>query len=825
MHFRTLESRIVTLFLALILVGQAVSFCVIRNGIIDNEQAAIRDQLALGVPLFNRLLEQKAQTLTSSARAVSKDYGFRQAIASNDKETIESVLTNAGQRINASLTLFMGLDRQIKATTTKQQPGSLEQSILLLIDQAEEKDGAVGMSIFENRPYQVLVVPVRAPVTIGWIAMAFPLDLKLASDMRDLSSLDVSFMVSDKDGGWQADVSTLSQADASSVASLLQGLSGKVAALMPLRIAKSDYSVRILPLVQSVAGGQGAIVVLQRSIDEAIAPYRQLQVSLIMITGLVTFVAFILSFFAARRIASPLRDLTAIAKRLGDGDYQTQIEIKGDDEIRKLSMAFESMRGGIAKHESQIRRLAYWDTLTNLPNRAQFTVMLDEAIKNSAQLVNEPANQQTNHEENKRTNRRTNRHIHKQTNQQTKTGHILMMDLDRFKNVNDVLGHHFGDELLRQVAHRLTKTVGIHYPVARLGGDEFAVLLPMTDVSEAKEIAARVLKSLELPISLEDQTVDLGAGLGIAGFPLHGTDAESLMSRAEVAMYAAKINSNEAVLYDPALDKASQQNLSLLSELRRALECNEFKMFVQPKLRIDTGEFIGLEALVRWEHPEKGMIYPDQFIPFSEQTGFIRALTRWMLEQSAMLCRDLTAYGINAKISVNLSTRDLLDQNLPAKFSAMLARYAVSASSFCLEITESSIMDDPVRALLTLDGLHAMGVDLSIDDFGTGYSSLAYLKRLPVDELKIDQSFVMNMESDIEDAKIVRSTIDLGHNMGLRVVAEGIESEAVWWLLAKMGCDQGQGYFMSRPMPAAQLIGWIAQWVPPRMKRDTVSSK
>lgn len=782
MRFHSLESRIVILFLVLILVGQAVGFFVIRNGIVDNEQASISSQLTLGMPLFNRLLEQKAQKLTGSARAVAKDYGFRQAIATNDKETIESVLANTGQRIEASLTLFVGLDRQIKATTTKHSPGRLERSILLLIDNAEKKDGAVGISIFENRPYQVLVVPVRAPITIGWVAMAFPLDKRLALDMRELSSLDVSFMVSGNDSEWIADASTLSDADAQSVAKQLHGVSGTVSETLPLRIAESEYSARTLPLVSDA--GQGAVVVLQRSVDEAIAPYRKLQVRLALITGAVIAVAAILSLFAAKRIASPLRKLTAIAKRLGDGDYEGKIEIKGDDEIGKLSLAFQSMRNDIAKREVEISRLAYWDTLTNLPNRSQFAMMLDNAIKKSAQ--------------------------------QSGACHILMMDLDRFKNVNDVLGHHFGDDLLRQVAQRLTQTVTSRYPVARLGGDEFAVLLPMTDVLEAKAVAASILKSLEAPISFEEQAVDLGASIGIAGFPAHGVDAVSLLSRAEVAMYSAKLRGNEAMLYDPAFDKTSLDNLSLLSELRHALERNEFRIFVQPKLMLGTGEFVGVETLVRWQHPEKGMIFPDHFIPFSEETGFIRDLTRWMLEQSAMLCRDLTASGIKAKISVNLSTRDLLDQSLPAKFSEVLTRYGVAATSFCLEITESSIMDDPVRALVTLEGLHATGAELSIDDFGTGYSSLAYLKRLPVDELKIDKSFVMNMERDADDAKIVRSTIDLGHDMGLRVVAEGIESQAVWRILAEMGCDQGQGYFMSHPMASGQLVSWIAQWVPPR---------
>jgi diguanylate cyclase (GGDEF)-like protein len=793
-RFRTLESRIVALFLMLMLVVQVAGFFVIRSGIVRNEQASIRDQLALGTPLFKRLLEQRAGEKLASARVLAKDSGFLKAVGTNEKETIESSLSNNRDRIKASRALLVGTNKQIIASTATQSNGNLEYSILQLIDKAEQSpnadDGAESLSLLDNQPYQVLVVPVKAPIVIGWVAMAFPLDQRVAKEMQELSSLDVTFLVSGKNGEWIPGASTLSKADADSVAVQLRSAVAGTLAETTLRVADSDYSTQVRPLVE--VPGQNAVIVFQRSIDVAIEPYLELQRNMMKITGALIAAAIVTSFLAAKRIASPLRDLTETARRLGDGNYEGQIEIRREDEIGKLSKAFEIMRDGIAKREQEIRRLAYWDTLTNLPNRAQFAMRLDNAIRAARD--------------------------------RSGSCYVLMMDLDRFKNVNDVLGHSFGDTLLQQVADRLEKIVGNEYPIARLGGDEFAVLMPMTDLPQAKVVAARILASLEHPISLEEQTVDLGAGIGIAGFPVHGADAESLLSRAEVAMYAAKVGGNEAVFYDPALDKTSQESLSLLSELRRALDRNEFRLFVQPKTMLDSGDFIGVEALVRWQHPEKGMIYPDHFIPFSEKTGFIRVLTRWMLEQAALLCRDLNAQGIKAKISVNLSARDLLDQNLPVKFGEVLRRFEVEATSFCLEITESSIMDDPLRALATLEGLHAMGVDLSIDDFGTGYSSLAYLKRLPVDELKIDKSFVMNMERDADDAKIVRSTIDLGHNMGLRVVAEGIESEAVWQILAKMGCDQAQGYFISRPIAASQLIAWIAQWVPPGRRAEAIAN-
>ena len=782
MRFHSLESRIVALFLILILVVQLAGFFTLKNGIDENARASIRKELLIGEGVFKLLLQQNAQKLTQGASLLAVDHGFRTAIATNDRETIVSALQNGSDRIDASLALLIDLDRQIKAATIPNLAGNLERAILQLVDKAEQTGNASGIGIVDNNPYQIVVVPVKAPITISWVAMAFPIDQKLANVMRELSSLHISILTKGKEGGWMADASTLPADDAASLAQQMRRIADGPSFIAELVLADSRFSAQTVKLVQD--SGQVAIVVLQRSISEAIAPYRQLQLTLLILTALCIVVAVAGSIFTAKRIAAPLRHLATIAKRLGAGDYQGRIAIDREDEIGELSRAFEHMRDDIATRELEIRRLAYWDPLTDLPNRAQFSALLNQAITQAAS--------------------------------QNEACCILMMDLDRFKNVNDVLGHSFGDALLHEVAQRLTgMIVGKTDVLARLGGDEFAVLLPQTRLDDAKEMAARILKSFEIPISLEDQTVDLGAGIGIAGFPEHGADAETLLSRAEVAMYAAKRSGNDAVVYDPALDQSSQQNLSLLSELRNAADKNEFRLYVQPKILLDTGKLVGLEALVRWAHPERGLIFPDHFIPFAETSGFIRVLTRWVLDQSAALCRELAQHGLYPKISVNLSAHDLLDQELPAKFAEILARYQVTSASFCLEITESAIMDDPVRALQTLEGLHAMALDLSIDDFGTGYSSLAYLKRLPVDELKIDKSFVLNMERDADDAKIVRSTIDLGHNMGLRVVAEGIESRAVWDILARMGCDQGQGYFISKPMPADQFAAWMGKWIPP----------
>jgi diguanylate cyclase (GGDEF)-like protein len=783
-----LESKIVALFIVLIVVVQLAGFAAIRKAIDSNARNAITDELAIGQRVFMRLLDQNALKLTQGARLLASDFGFRQAIGTDDRDTINSALANHGARIGASMAMLIGTNGKIRASTLEHPDADLLRSSQELIRKPEAENGAADNVIVGDSMFQIVAVPVKAPVTIAWVVMGFPVDRQLITDMRELSSLQVSILVSKRGAatGWAADVSTLAPEAAAMLAKQIGLPSVKGETVSDLQIDGNEYRVRVLPLARS-GGDQEAVAVLQRSVSEAVAPYHRLQVILLTISVVGVMMAALASAVMARRITSPLRELAGVAKRLGAGDYSEGVRISRHDEIGRLAEAFETMRAEISSRELKISRLAYQDQLTDLPNRVQFADMLKDAIARAPETPHG-------------------------------TCHILMMDLDRFQQVNDVLGHSFGDDLLRQVALRLAGQ--LQRPedkVARLGGDEFAILLPGADLDEALEQAVRILRALEQPLSLREQTVDLGAGIGIAGFPLHGQGSDVLLSRAEVAMYTAKRKGSGVVVYDPAIDQTSQESLSLLSELRRALERDEFLLYLQPKLDLASGSVVGAEALVRWIHPEKGFIGPDNFIPFAESTGFIRLLTTWMMDKVARLCSELQARGVHLKFSVNLSTRDLLDQELPATFEAILDRYSLSSSALCLEITESAIMDDPARAQNTLERLSRMGFALGIDDFGTGYSSLAYLKSLPVDELKIDKSFVMKMEQDQDDAKIVRSTVDLGHNLGLSVVAEGVESEAVWFLLRQMGCDQGQGYFMGKPMPVERFLEWLDTWRAPAM--------
>jgi diguanylate cyclase (GGDEF)-like protein len=388
---------------------------------------------------------------------------------------------------------------------------------------------------------------------------------------------------------------------------------------------------------------------------------------------------------------------------------------------------------------------------------------------------------------------------------------VLLMDLDRFKEINDTLGHHHGDLLLREIGPRLHEALRESDSVARLGGDEFACLLVnVASPESAAEVARRVLASLERPVVVEGTTLDVGASIGIACFPDHGDDVDTVIQRADIAMYVAKEAQSGFEIYAPEQNRHSPYRLSLVGELRRAIEAGELDVHYQPKAELRSGHVRGVEALVRWHHPRHGMVLPGDFVPLAEHTGLIKPLTVHVMHVALGQCQRWRREGLDMSVSVNISARTLLDRQLPQDVAHALSFWGLGPECLVLEITESTIMADPGRAKAILEQLSEMGVRLAIDDFGTGYSSLAYLKRLPVSEIKIDKSFVMNMTTDRSDAMIVQSTINLARNLGLETVAEGVENAEAWRQLVELGCDRAQGYFLSRPLSAGDLDDWLA---------------
>ncbi|MDQ3757461.1 MAG: EAL domain-containing protein, partial [Actinomycetota bacterium] len=434
---------------------------------------------------------------------------------------------------------------------------------------------------------------------------------------------------------------------------------------------------------------------------------------------------------------------------------------------------YSSASGGLERHQ------ALHDALTNLPNRRLFRDRVNQAVLLA---------------------RRTDVPVA-----------VMILDLDRFKEVNDTLGHHIGDLLLQQVAARLQSTLREGDTIARLGGDEFAVLLPtVAGEAAAVQVAEKIDKVLDEPFTLKGWTFDIDASIGIALFPEHGQSVDSLLQRADVAMYVAKENRGGYELYHSDRDRHSPRRLTLLGELRRGIEERNLVLYYQPKADMRTGGVRGVEALVRWVHPEHGVIPPDEFIPLAEHTGLIRTLTLFVLEEALAQCRRWQDDGLQLGVAVNLSVRNLYDPSFADEVRRLLEQHRIAPELLELEITESVIMADPMRATAVLGLLSALGVGLSLDDFGVGYSSLAYLKRLPVTEIKIDKSFVMNITSDDSDALIVRSTIGLARSLGLRTVAEGVETEESWARLVALGCDVAQGFYLCPPKPADELAAWLS---------------
>ncbi|MDH5435712.1 MAG: EAL domain-containing protein, partial [Gammaproteobacteria bacterium] len=434
------------------------------------------------------------------------------------------------------------------------------------------------------------------------------------------------------------------------------------------------------------------------------------------------------------------------------------------------------------KQRSDIEYQASHDHLTELPNRTLLQKKVDQAIN--------------------------------ATHTNNKKLLLILMDLDHFKVVNDTLGHKVGDMLLQQLATRLIK----HFPnaevIARLGGDEFAFAFFIANSYQSMQLIDKILSVVDRPFSVEGFSLDAKGSIGAAIAPDDGETAMTLIRRADIAMYQAKESGGGFGIYDSEKDPHSLEHLTLMTDLRHVIENDQLELFYQPKIDMATEKVIGVEALCRWRHPEQGMISPDVFITMAEQIGMIKPITLWVLYVGINQCKQWHRAGIPLSIAINLSAVLLQDTQLPARIGDALRNENLPPEFLTLEITETAIMNDPARAMDILKQLSAMGVKLSLDDFGTGYTSLAYLKHIPVSEIKIDKSFVMDMLNDADDATIVLSIIQLAHSMNHKIVAEGVEDKEVWGALSALDCDIAQGFYMARPMPVGDLEKWLSesQW-------------
>ena len=566
----------------------------------------------------------------------------------------------------------------------------------------------------------------------------------------------------------------------------------------------TSYEYWLLKEVKNASGVLGSVAV-NYSQAELIAAKREVlflgvRVALVGMT-IIAVVGVLTGYLLTRR----LEVLSNAAQRIKEGHLDVQTNLAGRDELALLGQTFDGMvtsfkvsvdklRSGenelrkardelenrvdertmeLATANKELERLAMHDPLTNLPNRALLLLRLQQAIEGS------------------------------QRNQSMFA--MLMMDLDRFKEVNDTLGHDVGDELLVQVSSRVATLLRKSDTVARIGGDEFAIVLSDVTQEQAMLISGKIGRCLSSEFEVANHKFNIGCSIGIAMFPEHGLDSSVLLKCADLAMYVAKRNHLNHVVYDAAESPQSESVLSLDNSLRQAIEQDELLLHYQPKVDLQTGTLIGVEALVRWQHDDH-LLYPDKFIPYAEKTGLIRNITRWVLKTALKQQSQWQSVGENLKMSVNLSFKDLGDHSLVSYISESLERWQVNPECLMLEITETSVMEDPHQTLEILRQLDEMGLGISIDDFGTGYSSLVYLKKLPVDEIKIDRSFVTDLLSNSDSLVIVRSIIDLAHNLDMTVTAEGVETMEVWEKLSSLGCDVSQGYYSGPPMSSEDLV-------------------
>jgi diguanylate cyclase (GGDEF)-like protein len=745
-----LRTRIAVTFLLLLAAVLAAALGAVSLTNRGDAQREVQRQLDVGASVFSRLLESNRRQLTQAAQAVASDYGFREAVASRDTDTLVSVLENSGQRIGAALVVLTSLDGNVIAASGLHIKAGTPFPLSPAQRSSVAGDNSTSLVVDGGRIYQLVTVPVRSPLPVAWIAMGFELDEKAARELADITGLAVTLSVN-AGGRWTDVVSTVP----------------------PGARRQSDVVTRRIEM--SKWGNAEVVAILSRSLAEARAPFERLTKVLFLIAAVSLIASALAAFWLARNITKPLRDLTRAVDRMRAGTYDVALSVQRHDELGVLAEGLQLMQTAVQSRDQSIRRLAYEDALTGVMNRTAFGAALARALSDAGGT----------------------------------SIAVAVINLDRFRRINEHLGYSVGDAVLTKMAARLAAVPSVKSAVARLAADQFAAFTELRDAASLPAWGNSLLMALADPVFVEAQPIDITATLGLALAAAGSSSADELMRCADLALEHARREKRALAVYEDALKPAARDQLSLLGELRHALEHDELRLFFQPKIELKTGRVTGAEVLIRWQHPTRGLLGPADFIPFAEQTGFIRRLTRWTLDRSIAQGALWQRAGKALGLAVNISADDIGDVRLDSRIASLLTRHQLPPPLLTLELTESGFIEDPTQALRVLDAIAALGVSLSIDDFGTGYSSLSHLARMPVHEVKIDRSFVQGLESDPEFAPVVRSAIDMGHSLGLKVVAEGIETEAAAIQLRDFGCDIAQGYWYAKPMPLAAFEAWL----------------
>lgn len=764
--------RLLLVMLGVVIISQLTIGGALLHAISNDALDKGDRDIGVGLRVLEQVLDERGRHLRDNVEILANDFGFKSAVATRDTPTLQSALANHGDRAGADMALLSDLDGALLASS--HHPSATAIPFPALWVQARQEGAAVEVVIQDGQPYEFVLLPVRAPNLIGWVGMGFLIDRALALEIHGLTRLDISFITQGPAGEPGHIVSSRQDLD-DELAGALNAALAQGRFLDASEFTEDERYLTRAKLLQS-DGAIRAYAVVQASRESLLGAYRKLQWQLAGIVAAILLLTVALAAWSARSMSRPLSVLAEAARRIGRGQRLDKVDVTPHGEVGVLAGTLLSMQEDIRQRERSLLHQARHDKLTGLPNRSSAQEAIIELIASGRRFS------------------------------------LLLVEIEDFRRVNDTFGYALGDRMLVVLAERLAKLEAPVMGSYRLGTDEFLLIV---SGEEAQQAWRETLQHhLTQPVDLNDSPIRPSLRVGEARHPDHGDDVHLLLRRTDIALNGAKRQPHRYQCYRPGADEEHQRQLTLIRDLQTAVAGHQLYMVYQPKLCLKSGKVAQWEALMRWQHPTLGFVPPDEFITLAERSGNIRLLSRWMFGNVAEQLATWRDQGHQLSVAINLSAADLGDNELPDHLLAILAQHALSEDQLSLEITESAVMQDAELAGRTLDLLRQAGLSIAVDDFGTGYSSLAQLKRLPVSVLKIDKSFVMELDSDEEDATIVRSTIEMGHSLGLRIVAEGVENAASAALLDTYGCDFLQGYWLSRPLPADQVVEWLAEHTP-----------
>jgi diguanylate cyclase (GGDEF)-like protein len=772
--FRHLRTKLTVLYAGLFGAALILVSLVVYASIAANARGVVRDELMASGTVFDRVWTLKADELHGSASLLSRDFGFREAVASRDEATIRSALENLRVRLGIDMAFIVGVDGRI----TGVDRAALKGADVKLMQAVQQDDNPSGVLVIGGTPYQVIATPILSPTLVGWVVFASRLDASEMQNLERLSAIPLDAAVLGRDArsrAWTAPPGVSGLAGGAVSRNLADAIDRAMADKAPEPrdfAASGGNALTLVKPIKSIGGDGPAALLLSYPMARAMAPYSPM-LAIIVLTGAAGITLLVIgSWMLARSVTRPISVLDEAVQSLSRGE-NAAVELTSSDELGRLAQSFNAMASEIRERERAITHLALHDQETNLPNR----LGLDRAIE---ALAVEAAGQ--------------GRKIA-----------LLALGVDRFTHVRGAIGYALASDLMGEIGQAL-KRLRPGDPVGRVANSVLAVALTVRDADEARRIAGHLQHVLEAPVRLGDNAVDVSLTLGLAVFPDLVDDASALINRASIAVDQARASHRKLALFDAAAYGDPQAKLGLMSEMLGAIASGDIFIHLQPKFDLRLGRTTGAEALVRWRHPQRGMVGPDEFIPMAEETGHIRTLTEHVLRLAIDQQAALRDVGFDIAMSVNMSGRLVGDHEF-AEEALQLAREA--EGQLCLEVTETAVIAHPQRALENIERFSDAGILISIDDYGSGLSSLAYLKQMRAHELKIDKAFVIGMAEGQKDALLVRSTVDLAHSLGMKVTAEGVETAMVQALLTAMGCDLAQGYFVARPMPAADLAAFL----------------